>query len=75
MARTPLIRPWTDEEMATLRVMLASGVSLRTAALKLRRKLSGVRRKIAQIQADDQEQARKRSGRKPDKAPASAFEA
>src|ERR1700760_1275751 len=57
MARTPLTHPWTDQEIATLRVMLATGVSPRTAALKLRRKLSGVRRKIAQIHAGDQETA------------------
>jgi hypothetical protein len=69
MARTPLTHPWTDQEIATLRVMLASGVSPRAAALKLKRKLNGVRRKISQIQAGDQATARQRSSRarKPDK--------
>jgi hypothetical protein len=60
MTRTPLTRLWTDEDVATLREMLASGVTLRTAALKLRRKLNGVRSKIAKIQARQQEHARQR---------------
>ena len=69
MARTPLTQPWTDQEIAMLRVMLASGVSPRSAALKLRRNLSAVRSKIRKIQAGDQETARQRSdrARKPDK--------
>jgi hypothetical protein len=73
MARTPLNQPWTDQEIATLRVMLAAGVSARAAALKLKRRLNGVRRKIAQIHAGDQDTARQRSGRarKPDKPSAS----
>jgi len=52
-----------------LRVMLASGVSPRAAALRLKRKLSGVKAKIRMIRAGDQETARQRSGRarKPDK--------
>ena len=56
-----------------LRVMLASGVSPRSAALKLRRNLSAVRSKIRKIQAGDQETARQRSdrARKPDKPSAS----
>ena len=72
MARTPLTQPWTDQEIAMLRVMLASGVSPRSAALKLRRKLGGVKAKIRKIQAGDQETARQRSdrARKPDKSSA-----
>jgi hypothetical protein len=73
MARTPLTHPWTDQEIARLRVMLASGESPRSAALKLRRKLGGVKAKIRKIQARDRETARQRSGRarKPDKPLAS----
>jgi len=71
MARTPLTRPWTDEEIAALREMQASGATPLAMALKLRRKCSGVRSKIAKIQASDQEPAPQRSDRpagKPDKA-------
>jgi hypothetical protein len=62
MSRAPITYPWTDQEIAMLRVMLASGVSPRSAALKLRRKLGGVKAKIRKIRAGDQETARQRSG-------------
>jgi hypothetical protein len=71
MARTPLNQPWTDQEIAMLRVMLAAGVSPRAAALKLRRKLWGVRSMIRKIRVADQETARQGRTRKPDKSPAS----
>jgi hypothetical protein len=61
MARTPLKHPWTHQEIAMLRVMLASGVNPRTAALKLRRTLSGVRSMIRKTQTGDLEAARQRS--------------
>jgi hypothetical protein len=66
MARTPLTRPWTDEEIKSLRQMLASGANARTVAVKLRRNVNGIRSKIAKLHARDREQAQQ-SARKPDK--------
>jgi hypothetical protein len=66
MARTPLTRPWTDEEITSLRQMLASGANARAVALKLRRNVNGVRSKIAKLHPRDREQAQQ-STRTPDK--------
>jgi hypothetical protein len=76
MARTPLTQHWTEQEIAMLRAMLASGVNPRAAALKLRRKFSSVRRKISQIQAGDQETTQQSSGRarRPARVPTSTQE-
>jgi hypothetical protein len=49
MARTPLTRPWTEKEIAELERRLESGATPLTAALKLRRRVLGVRSKIRNL--------------------------
>jgi hypothetical protein len=60
MARAPLIRPWTDDEIGRLEQLLASGLTAREAAFKLRRNVSSVRSKIAKLQVPYREQKRSR---------------
>jgi hypothetical protein len=49
MTRTPLTRRWTPKEAELLKEMLASGATPLTAAVKLRRRCSSVKRKIYEI--------------------------
>jgi hypothetical protein len=63
MARTPLTRPWADEELAELQRLMEAGATPRAAALRLRRSVTAVRSKIRKFQASDQKQTRMRAGR------------
>ena len=61
MARTLLSRPWTKEEIAELMRLLDSGATPLAVALKLRRRVTGVRAKIRKLQSGGRKQMRLRS--------------
>jgi hypothetical protein len=65
MARTPLTRPWTEEEIAELERLLELGATPLAVALKLRRTVTGVRSKIRKLQSGGQKQTRPRSTARP----------
>ena len=49
MTRILLSRPWTDEDISTLRKLWADGVPVRKLALRFRRSQSAIRGKAVQL--------------------------
>lgn len=49
MTRILLSRPWTDEDILTLRKLWAEGIAVRKLALRFRRSQSAIRGKAVQL--------------------------
>jgi hypothetical protein len=49
MPRRPIIRPWTESEIALLRKLWLSGMSVRMIASRIRRPPAGVKKKAADL--------------------------
>ena len=49
MTRILLSRPWSDEDIATLRKLWGEGVAVRKLALRFRRSQSAIRGKAVQL--------------------------
>ena len=47
--RAPISKPWSDDDVAALRQLWESGVTLQRAALRLKRSQSSVRSKAVQL--------------------------
>jgi hypothetical protein len=62
MARTPLTRRWTAEEIERLKEQVACGATPVRVALKLRRRVNSIRTKISEIRNPGHRDAPQRPG-------------